>query len=403
LQKADNHSLVLLDELGSGTDPVEGAALALAIIEKLRSNGVTLVTTTHYQELKMYAIDTEKVENASCEFDVETLQPTYKLIIGTPGKSNAFAISRKLGIPNDVIKYAQSLVSDENRKFEKIIDSLEKTRQKLANNNNIAVQLKRENERLNEQIKQERDALNEQKEKELEKARREAAAIVKKVTRESQELIDELDSLRKQKEKSNFAQMAIDAKHKQKSTVNKLYLEANPVIEKNDNYTLPRPLVKGDKVLVVDSNRNGIVISPPDNKGICYVQVGIMKTKIDVSKLRLIEKQPASPKKTQKQPNKKNKGGYVSMSGVEGRMTRKAQSELDIRGYAADDGVYEVDDFLDDAVMSGLSIVTIIHGKGTGILKDAVRRHLKNHPHVKSFRKGVYGEGEDGVTVVELK
>ena len=396
LDSADERSLVLLDELGSGTDPIEGAALALSIIEKLKSLGVTLVTTTHYQELKMYAIDTDNVENASCEFNVETLQPTYKLIIGTPGKSNAFAISQKLGIPNDIIEHAQSLVSDDNRKFETILDNLERTRQKLNENNKVAETLRLENEKLSKQLADERKKLNEDKEFELEKARRESAEIVKRVTRESQALIDELDSIRKQKEKSNFQQMAIDARHKQKSTINKLYLESNPVTVSDDDYVLPRPLKKGDKVLIAESNRNGVVVNPPDNKGQCFVQVGIMKTKIDVKKLRLIEE-----KNTKKNNNKKSNG--ISTKGVENRMTRKVQSELDIRGYASDDGIYETDNFLDDAVLSGLSLVTIIHGKGTGVLKNAVRNHLKRHPHVKSFRKGVYGEGEDGVTVVELK
>ena len=401
LDNADSKSLVLLDELGSGTDPVEGAALALSIIEKLKSLGVTLVTTTHYQELKMYAIDTDDVENASCEFNVETLQPTYKLIIGTPGKSNAFSISKKLGLSDDVIRYAESLVSDENRKFERILDRLEKTRQRLFENNKIAEQLKKENEKLNENLKAEREKFNEQKEFEFEKARRESAEIVKRVTRESEALIDELNTLRKQKEKANFAQMAIDAKHKQKSTINKLYKESNPVVASdNADYVLPRPLKKGDKVLIVDTNRQGILVTPPDSKGVCFVQVGIMKTKIDLKKLRLIEKE--SKPKPNKKKNKSNQG-YISTKGVESRMTRKAQSELDIRGFASDDGIYETDNFLDDAVMSGLSIVTIIHGKGTGVLKNAIRNHLKRNPHVKSFRKGVYGEGEDGVTVVELK
>lgn len=399
LDRADSHSLVLLDELGSGTDPIEGAALALSIIEKLKSLGATVVTTTHYQELKMYAIDTYNVENASCEFDVETLQPTYKLIIGTPGKSNAFAISKKLGIPQDVINYAQSLISEDNKKFENILDSLEKTRQQLNENNVLAEKYRKENELLRDELQAERKRLNEEKEFELEKARRESAEIVNRVTRESQALIDELDLIRKQKDKDNFSQMAINARHKQKSAINKLYLEANPVSDNSNNgYELPRPLRKGDHVIVSDTGRKGIVVTPPDGKGNCFVQVGIMKTKIDVSKLRLVEKQEA--KKQTKNPVK---GTGISTKGVESRMTRRAQSELDIRGYASDDGIYEVDNFLDDAVMSGLSVVTIIHGKGTGVLKKAVRNHLKHHPHVKSSRKGVYGEGEDGVTVVELK
>lgn len=398
IDTADMESLVLIDELGSGTDPIEGAALAVSIIERLRTLGATLITTTHYQELKMYALDTDKVENASCEFDVNTLKPTYKLIIGSPGKSNAFEISQNLGIDDDIIAYARSLISAENRRFEDIIDNLEKARLTLEENNIKAEKYRKEAERLKQELEEQKQKLYEQKEAELEKARREANEIVRRVTSQSQALVDELDKLRKEKENPNFAHMAIDAKHKQKSTMNKLYLEANPVSEQpDDDYVLPRPLKKGDNVKLADTGRKGIVVTPPDNKGICFVQVGIMKTKVDVKKLRLVEKQ--QPQKT----SQKKKGKGYSTNGVESRMTRKISAELDIRGYAADDGVYAVDSFIDNAVMSGISLVTIIHGKGTGILKNAVRNHLKHHPSVKSSRKGVYGEGEDGVTVVELK
>ena len=398
LDQADDESLVLLDELGSGTDPVEGAALAVSIIDRIKLFGATLVTTTHYQEIKMYAIDTDGVQNASCQFDIETLRPTYNLVIGFPGKSNAFEISRSLGIDEDIIKRASSLISSENKKFENILDDLEKTKTELERNNEQALSYKKEAQRLRGELEAEKEKFSKEKEDILERARLEAQEIVRRVQRESQALVDELDAIRKEKEKQDFAQKAIDARHKQKSTMNKLYLQANPVIEeKDDGYVLPRALVKGDRVLVWDAKRNGIVITPPDAKGICFVQVGVMKTKVDVSKLRLVEKQ---------QPNKnksKSKQGAVSTKGVESRMTRKISTELDIRGYAADDGIYAVDTFIDDAVMSGVGIVTIIHGKGTGILKNAIRSHLKHHPSVKSSRKGLYGEGEDGVTVVELK
>ena len=398
LDEADSDSLVLLDELGSGTDPVEGAALAVSIIDRIKLFGATLVTTTHYQEIKMYAIDTDGVQNASCQFDVQTLKPTYKLVIGFPGKSNAFEISRSLGIDEDIIKKANSLISSENKKFENILDDLEKTKTELDKNNRQAESLKREAQTLRDELEAEKERFSKEKEDILERARLEAQDIVRRVQRESQELVDELDRLRKEKEQDNFTQRAIDARHKQKSTMNKLYLEANPVIEeKNDGYVLPRALVKGDRVLVWDTKRNGIVITPPDSKGNCFVQIGVMKTKVEVGKLRLVEKQ---------QPVKnKNRTGKsaVSTKGVESRMTRKISTELDIRGYAADDGIYAVDSFIDDAVMSGVGIVTIIHGKGTGVLKNAIRSHLKHHPSVKSSRKGLYGEGEDGVTVVELK
>lgn len=399
LEKADYQSLVLLDELGSGTDPIEGAALAVSIIEKLKSQGATIVTTTHYQELKMYALDTQNVENASCEFDVESLKPTYRLIIGTPGKSNAFAISKRLGIPDDVIDHAESLISADNKRFETIIDNLERARIELENNNKQAEINRRECEALKLELETQKEKFYDDKEAELEKARRESAEIVNRVQRESQALIDELDKLRKEKESPDFVNKALEARQKQKSTMNKLYLESNPVSEsRNDGYVLPRPLKKGDNVLITDTNRKAIVVTPPDSKGICFVQAGIMKTKVDASKLRLVEKNQLV-----NQQKSKPKSSKVSTSGVESRMTRKVQSELDIRGYAVDDGLYELDSFLDSSVMSGITLVTIIHGKGTGVLKNAVRSHLKHHPHVKSSRKGVYGEGEDGVTVVELK
>ena len=266
-------------------------------------------------------------------------------------------------------------------------------------NNRLAEKYRAESEALRKELAEQKEKFYDQKEAELERARREAQQIVNRVQRESQALVDELDKLRKEKENPNFTQKAIDARHKQKSTMNKLYSEANPVSEsRNEGYVLPRPLKKGDNVLIVDTNRKGIIITPPDNSGMCFIQAGIMKTKIDVKKLQLIEKQ--QPQKQTKKPVKK---GGVSKNGIESRMTRKVSTELDIRGYAADEGVHEMEQFISDAIMSGVTMLTIIHGRGTGILRDAIRRALKHHPSVKSFRKGVYGEGEDGVTIVELK
>ncbi|MBE6837660.1 MAG: endonuclease MutS2, partial [Ruminococcus sp.] len=364
LETADYQSLVLIDELGSGTDPVEGAALAVSIIEKLRKQGAEIVTTTHYQELKMYALDNEGIENASCEFDVKTLQPTYKLIIGSPGKSNAFAISQRLGIPEDIINSAKSLISEDNRSFEAVIDNLEKTRIELDKNNKEAEKLRIENENLKKQLSEEYERIVKEKEVEIEKARVEARQIVENVTRESEKLIDELNDAIKAKNKADFAQMANDAKSRQKSALNKLYKDANPISEQNNTYVPPRPYKKGDNVTLIDTGKKGILISPPDDNGICFVQVGIMKTKIDVSKLRLVEKEKVTYN------NKKLKQSNVTKT-VESKMTRKAGMELDIRGYASDEGIYEVDRFIDNAVMSGISVVTIIHGKGTGVLKNA--------------------------------
>ncbi|MBR4622362.1 MAG: endonuclease MutS2 [Ruminococcus sp.] len=396
LDIADSSSLVLLDELGSGTDPIEGAALAVSIIEALQRKGASIVTTTHYQELKMFALEKDDVENASCEFDIEHFTPTYKLVIGTPGRSNAFAISQKLGVPEEIISHAKKLVSEENKHFEQVIDRLENTRRQLEENNAVVSKEKAEAQRLRRQLQEERDKLNRQKEDELEKARLRSSEIVNRVQRESQALIDELEKLRKEKDAHDFSDRALKARQMQRGVMNKLYEEADPVSEgSNEGYELPRPLKKGDKVLMTDTGRQAILVSVPDDKGICFVQVGVMKTKVQASKLRLIEKP-----KVEKQ---KKKTSGVSTKGVESRATRKIQTELDIRGYTADEGVYEVDNFLDAAYLSGVGIVTIIHGKGTGALKNAVRASLNRHPHVKSARRGLYGEGEDGVTIVELK
>lgn len=392
LNVANGSSLVLLDELGSGTDPIEGAALAISIIEKLKKLNAKLVTTTHYQEIKMYALDTQFVENASCEFDVKTLKPTYKLIIGCPGKSNAFAISSKLGLSDDIIENARNLIGTENSRFETIMEQLETTRLELEENNREAQLFKREAEELRKQLEQELEKFNSQKDKEIENSRIQAMRIVESVRLQSEKLIEELDQLRKEKEKENFAQLAIEARSKNRGKLDKMYLEANPIIENCDGYKLPRPLKKGDSVIIADVDKKGVVISEPDSKGNMFIQAGIMKTKINVSKLRLIEKEKVSF-------NSK----MISTKGVESRATRAVKMELDIRGYACDEGIPEVDMFLDNSVMSGINLVTIIHGKGTGVLKNAVRQHLKNHPLVKTYRKGIYGEGEDGVTIVELK
>ena len=372
LDRADGDSLVLLDELGSGTDPVEGAALAVAIIERLKAQGASTITTTHYQELKMYALDTAGVENAACEFDVETLSPTYRLIIGTPGKSNAFAISHKLGVPDDIIEKAQSLVGEENRRFEDILERLESERVMFEQRSAEAEKLRAEAELLRNELAAERKKLSDEREAELEKARREAGAIVRSVEKQSRELIDELDELRKQKEQKNFTNKAIDARHKQRATVNKLYLEANPVSEKTDDYVLPRPLKKGDHVILIDSGRKAVVSGEPDSKGMCFVQMGAMKTKVAANRLKLDESKPDKA-------SQKKKGGHVSTRGVESRATRKLSRELDIRGCTCDEGIYELDSFIDAAVMSGVSVVTVIHGVGTGVLKNAVRQHMSDY------------------------
>ncbi len=393
LDIADNDSLVLFDELGSGTDPIEGAALAVSIIDELKDRGSRLLVTTHYQELKLYAIEREGIENASCEFDMTAMQPTYRLIIGSPGKSNAFSISSKLGMPDSIIQRAKELVSTENQRFEEVISRLEASRIELERKNTEAEELRRESAKKLSELENEIVSLNKRKEDEIAKARTQAMRIVESCRMQADALIDELNEIKKQKDKEGFSQLAVNARSKNRAALNKMFDTANPVIAaEHKEYVPPRPFKRGDSVAIVDINKKGILASDPDASGMVFVQSGIMKTKISIKKLRLIEPEKVTYK------NKK-----VSTNGVKGKMERSSSMELDIRGYAVDEGIHEVDMFIDNAVLSGIGVVTIIHGKGTGTLRQGIQKHLKSHPSVKSFRAGVFGEGEDGVTVVELK
>lgn len=390
LEAADDHSLILLDELGSGTDPVEGAALAVSIIEDMIAKGAKLLVTTHYQELKLFAIETKGIENASCEFDTATMQPTYRLIIGSPGKSNAFSISSKLGVPQNIIDRAKSLVSSENQRFEEVVANLEKARIDLENQNKELTKLKNEQAEKTAQLEKELDELNEKKAGELEKARVQAMRIVESCRMQSDELLGQLEDMRKQQNKADLA----SAKSRQKSAMSKMYDTANPVQQRErKEYKLPRPLKRGDKVLIFDIDKTGILASDPDSSGNVFVQAGIMKTKVNVSKLRLIENEPKVTVQNKR----------VSKAGIQSKLQRKPSLELDIRGCAVDEGIHELDMFIDNAVLSGAGIITVIHGKGTGVLRAGIQKHLKSHPSVKSFRPGLFGEGEDGVTIIELK
>lgn len=399
LKTADESSLVLLDELGSGTDPVEGAALAVSIIRRLIGKGARLMVTTHYQELKVFAIDTPNVENASCEFDINTLRPTYRLIVGSPGKSNAFAISESLGMPKDIIEEARSMVSDANTRLEEVIGKLEAARIDLERQRETAARLRAEAQEHEQALREERDKLEKERAQELEKARSQAMSIIERTKAESNELIDELEKLRKEKEKKEFSANVSGMKSRSKQSFNKMYDIANPVTGKdaNDGYVLPRKLKRGDNVYVVDLQRKGIISGDPDDSGYVFVQMGVMKTKMDVSRLRLEEK----PKVTVGSKPLKNKSSKAGRVGV--KAERRGKMELDIRGCACDDGVYQLDSFIDQAVMSNISTVCIIHGKGTGLLRSAVHNRLRNHPNIKTFRLGTFGEGEDGVTIAELK
>lgn len=399
IKTADENSLILIDELGSGTDPVEGAALAVSIIEELMSKGSRIFVTTHYQELKLFAIETEGVENGSCEFDIKTLQPTYRLIVGSPGKSNAFSISSKLGISDDIIAKAQTLVSDGNRRLEEAVARLEQSRKDFEKQSGELEELKKRQQELKEALEKQREEFEARKDDEFEKARVEAMRIVESCRFQSDKLLEELGDIRKERNKEEFEKRAASAKSMSRSSLDKMYNEANPVRKSSvGEYTPPRPYRQGDSVILADIGKKGILAGNPDAAGNVIVQLGIMKTKTNVSHLRLVEEDKVTVGNKKKPPK-----GNVSRSKVSGKTERSGSMELDIRGYAVDEGIVEVDRFIDNAVMGGMSFITVIHGKGTGLLRQGIQRHLKSHPSVRSFRSGVYGEGENGVTVVELK
>ena len=392
LNNAGERSLALIDELGSGTDPVEGAALAVSILTSLKNVGAKVLATTHYQEVKLFALETDGVENASCEFDVETLKPTYRLIVGVPGKSNAFAISQKLGMPSRVISRAEELVSTENRRFEQVIDQLESARKELEQLKESAAISERNAKMTESELKQKLSALEQEKEKELENARRRAVSIIEQTRAQSDILLNQLEELKKEKDKEALRKGISDAKSRTNSALNRMFDEANPVVERKvEDYIPPRPFKQGDTVRLADTSREGVLLTVPNMNGVCFVQTGSVKVKTTAKNLRLVEK------KVEKKP-----AGSVKKR-VSSNMTRRGGMELDIRGKMGDEGVLEMERFIDGAIMAGLSQVVIIHGKGTGALRAAVQQALKRNPAVKSFRAGEYGEGEAGVTVVELK
>lgn len=386
LRIADSQSLVLLDELGAGTDPVEGAALATAIIEELRGKEVRLACTTHYAELKAYALQTPGVENGCCEFDVESLRPTYRLLIGIPGKSNAFAISRRLGMEGRIVDRAGELVSNESSAFEQVIGRLEEDRRKLEDELETA---RKAAGRARDSVRQAEAKQAEagvQARRELEQARQEAAEIVAKTRRQADALLNELDEMRRQQNKA----LSAEQKARLRSGMRGLEEAADPVSRPRprDDYQLPRELKPGDSVLIFDIDKKATVLEAPRD-GQVLVQAGIIKTRIAVDGLRLLnEKQPEKPK-----------GRMVTKS----ISTPEAATSLDLRGMNADEALMEVDAFLDRAARMSLPQVTVIHGKGTGVLRAAVQKHLRRCPQVKSFRLGAFGEGETGVTIVELK
>ena len=390
LEEADEHSLVLLDELGAGTDPVEGAALAIAILERLRDKGARIAATTHYAELKAYAIRTPGVENGSCEFDVASLRPTYRLLVGVPGRSNAFAISRRLGMDEAVVRRAQALVADEDRRLEEVVGNLEQRRHELEAEWAAAQEAARDARLARDEAEQQLRQVREAREKELDAARAQARRLVDRARHDADALMEELGELRRQKD----ARKAADARSSLRRRLDAMERDIDPVaVRSNEDYRLPRPLKVGDTVLIVELDKPAVVLALPDASGMVEVQAGIIRTRVALKGLRLTEPKPAPPPKGHRAPR----------DGGSSRAVRTARTELDLRGQTVEEALMETDKFLDDARLSGIGMVTIIHGKGTGALRAAIHSHLRTCPGVKSFRLGVYGEGETGVTVVEME
>ncbi|MBQ4137334.1 MAG: endonuclease MutS2 [Clostridia bacterium] len=388
-------SLVLFDELGAGTDPVEGAALAVSILEHIRERGALCAATTHYAELKMYALENDGVRNASCEFDVDTLRPTYRLIIGAPGRSNAFAISSKLGISDSIIERASMLVSNENKHFEDIIGKLEESRLEMDKNRVEAEKMRAEYELFKSEKEAEIKARLDEAEKQLSKAQTQAAGIIRSARASSDYILEQLEEVKRHRESEKLAEKLESARADIRRKLRQAGNEADPVIERKlEGYVLPRPLKIGDKVHLVDINKSATVTDISDRDGKLTVKAGILTMRTHVSNVMLEEDDGKGGKDA-----KKAKAYAKYHTAVRSDFT----DELDIRGQLGDDGCFMIDKYFDEAKIAGIRTVRIIHGKGTGALRSAVWAYLKKDTRVKEFRLGRYGEGDMGVTVVELK
>ncbi|MBN2878885.1 MAG: endonuclease MutS2 [Clostridia bacterium] len=384
-ETVDDKSLVLLDELGAGTDPTEGAALAISILENLISAGAVIFATTHYSELKAFALTQDRVENAAMEFDVKTLSPTYKMGIGIPGKSNAFEISRHLGLNETIIKRAREHIDEEGIRFEDIIQSAERNRQSSLRMRKEAEEMHADAKKLRDRHQEEWNRIYSQQQKEIEKAKQEANRILQEAKDKSDDVIKRLKELEKGRS-SNLDRERQEITDSLKSMQSEFeYMEK---ARHKGAAINPEMIEEGQNVRLIDTNTKATVIKKPDSKGKVQVQAGIIKLMTDIENIEM--DMEVSEKKMP----------TVSRKGLK---TNAAPLELDIRGCSAEEGIMQLDLYLDNAFTSHLPTVQIIHGKGTGILRSAVHRHLKSHPHVSGYRLGKYGEGEDGVTVVTLK
>ncbi len=392
MKKADDKSLILIDELGAGTDPVEGAALAVSIIEALREKGAIIAATTHYAELKAYALDTPGVINGCCEFDIETLCPTYKLLIGVPGRSNAFAILKHLGMTQDVIDNAKAIVGSDNRDFEAVLEKLEASRHALEEERKIAEEMTERARKIEEKAQSEMDKIETLKARELDKAKREAQKLIDAAERKSSQFLLELDKLKKEQTSSNATEIARKTRRAVKAQMGEMDDLINPN-ELADNwdydYKLPRNPVPGDRI-VIKGIGEGEVLEFKNNN--VFVKSGLLKTRVKLSDIMILDKPKKKPVKTQHNV-------YRTSS----RADADVKTEIDMRGETVDEALSELGLFIDRCVLNNIEEIRIIHGKGTGALRSAVTDYLKTHPNVSEYRLGRYGEGENGVTIAKLK
>ena len=388
-------SLVLFDELGAGTDPIEGAALAVAVIEDVREKGALCASTTHYAELKAYALETQGVCNASCEFDVSTLKPTYKLIIGTPGKSNAFAISEKLGLPARILDRARSQLSSDNKRFEDVIEKLEASRIEMEKAKAEAEQMRSDYEKFKEESEKIISRRLRDSERETQRAQEKAAAMIRSAKASSDYILEEMTKLKKKRDSERLGDHLTEARRNVREHLKENKNKFDPIEERtNEEYVLPRPLRKGDEVLIVSINKKGFILEDPEGKDQVGIQAGILKTRAKISDLQLIE---GSVTFTDAERKQKAVNDYKLT------VSRNFKSEVDLRGMMGDEAWFVVDKYLDEALVAGIHSVRLIHGKGTGALRKALWNYLKGDRRVAAYRTAEYGEGDFGVTVVDLK
>ena len=384
LNHVESNDLALFDELGAGTDPTEGAALAQTILSYLLKRSIRTMATTHYSELKAFALSTDGVENASVEFDIETLRPTYRLSIGIPGKSNAFEISQKLGLSKVLIEDAKTLLSKNDIRFEDVIANAEYHRSIAEKERIIAEKTRQETIQLRDEAEKLRNEIEEKKRTNIRRAKDDAKRILENARNEAESVLADLKRMRKESSSPNAEAIAL--RKRLNDGIDKLSEELSQKSESLHN--APKTVRVGENVEIVHLKTSGTVLTTPNNKGEVEIQAGIIKMKVHLSQLRILK------------PKKQKKTTVMAKTGV---MARNVPLEIDVRGQAIDEAIPDIDRYLDEAMLAGLHEVNIIHGKGTGVLRTGVQRHLKTHMNVKSYRLGVYGEGEDGVTVVTLK